>query len=411
MEDASRKRTGGGRPGRGVTLADVARALQVSKATVSNAYNRPDQLSAHLRERVLSEAARLGYPGPDPIAATFSRRRAGAIGLVFDDPLTFALSDPAEALFVTGLGEVCEQAGAGLVLIPRGSSDELVRRAVVDGFVLHCDLDGDTRVDTALTRDVPVVIVDGPPRPRPGSESRGRSGSDGGGSGDGGSSGGSPGGGGSGGGGGGGSGSGGGRGDADGIAPRAAGHVGVDDRAAAATAARHLIDIGHRSIAVLALPLVVDGGFGPADAARQAAAQSHVIRERLAGYRDVLAAAGIDWATVPVIECGPYSREAGYRAAGLVLDRPDRPTALLAASDELALGALRAAADRGITVPGQLAVVGFDDAPPAAWSSPPLTTVRQPHREKGRVAASQLLGGGPLTDVVLPTELILRGST
>jgi DNA-binding LacI/PurR family transcriptional regulator len=159
MDERVGKRTGGGRPGRGVTLQDLADSLGVSKATVSNAYNRPDQLSADLRARILAEARRLGYTGPDPIAATFSRRRADAVGLVFDDPLTFALTDPAEVLFVTGIAAACEQAGVGLVLIPRGPSDDLVLRALVDGFVCHCDLDGDGRVDIAIARELPVVIV------------------------------------------------------------------------------------------------------------------------------------------------------------------------------------------------------------------------------------------------------------
>jgi DNA-binding LacI/PurR family transcriptional regulator len=356
VNEAGRKRTGGGRPGRGVTLADVARALRVSKATVSNAYNRPDQLSAQLRERILTEAGRLGYPGPDPIAATFSRRRAGAIGLVFDDPLTFALTDPAGVLFVTGIGEVCERAGVGLVLIPRGTGDDLVQRALVDGFVCHCDVDGDDRVDTALSRDLPVVVVDGPARTD-------------------------------------------------------VGHVGIDDRGAAATAARHLIDLGHRRIGVLVSPLHTDGRAGRADPARQQTARLHGIRERLAGYRAAVEAAGVDWAGVPVMECAPYGREAGYRGAADLLDGPDRPTALLAASDELALGALRAAAERGIPVPEQLSVVGFDDAPTAAWSSPALTTISQPHRDKGRAAAEQLLAPPARTATVFPTELVVRGST
>jgi hypothetical protein len=154
-----------------------------------------------------------------------------------------------------------------------------------------------------------------------------------------------------------------------------------------------------------------DGRSGPADSMRQRGARSHVIRQRLAGYRDELTAAGIDWADVPVVECGPYSREAGYRAAGTLLDGPSRPTALLAASDELALGALRAAAERGIAVPEQLSVVGFDDAPTAAWATSGLTTVRQPHYDKGRVAAEQLLKPAGREETILPIELVVRGST
>ncbi|MEW1589071.1 LacI family DNA-binding transcriptional regulator [Micromonospora vinacea] len=334
----------------------MANALQVSKATVSNAYNRPDQLSAQLRERILAEADRLGYRGPDPIAATFSRRRVGAIGLVFDDPLTFALTDPAEALFTNGIGEVCERIGVGVLLIPRGTGTELVQRALVDGFVCHCDVDGDVRVDTVMGRGLPAVVVDGPVR-------------------------------------------------------LGVSHVGIDDRAGAATAARHLIDLGHRKIAVLASPLLPDGRAGRADLTRQHSARHHVMRERLAGYREGLATGGVAWADVPVVECAPYGRESAYRAAVDLLDSTDRPTALLAASDELALGALRAAAVRGISVPEQLSIVGFDDAPPAAWSDPGLTTVRQPHRDKGRAAVEQLIApNGPIS-TTFPTALIVRGSS
>jgi DNA-binding LacI/PurR family transcriptional regulator len=356
MHGTESRHVGGGRRGRGITLADVAQAAGVSKTTVSNAYNRPDQLSAQLRQRVLDVAAQLGYPGPDPIAVTFSRRRAGAIGLVFDDPLTFALTDPAEMLFVTGIGEVCELAGVGLALIPRGPHDDLIRHTLVDGFICHCDIQGDSRVDAAIARELPVVIVDGPARP-------------------------------------------------------GAGHVGVRDREGAAAAARHLLELGHRRLAVLTAPLHSDGYAGPADLARQDTARYHVNKERLSGYRAEAESAGLDWAAVPVLEASPYGRQAGYHAAAQLLDSSDPPTALLAASDELALGALRAATERGTAVPEQLSIVGFDDAPPAAWSTPTLTTIRQPHRDKGQVATEQLLGLRPVQDLTYPTELVVRRST
>lgn len=350
------KRGGGGRRGRGITLADVAQAAGVSKTTVSNAYNRPDQLSAQQRQRILDVAARLGYPGPDPIAVTFSRRRAGAVGLVFDDPLTFALTDPAEVQFVTGIGEVCERAGVGLALIPFGPHDDLIRQTLVDGFICHCDIEGDNRVDVAIRRELPVVVVDGPARP-------------------------------------------------------GAGHVGVWDREGAAAAARHLLDLGHRRLAVLTAPLHSDGYTGLADLTRQDTTRYHVSKERLTGYRSEAENAGLRWAGVPVVEISPYGRQVGYNAAAQLLDSEQRPTGLLAASDELALGALHAAAERGIEVPDQLSIVGFDDAPPAAWSTPALTTIRQPHRDKGRVAAEQLLGMRPIQDITYPTELVVRNST
>ena len=89
-------------PRRRATLASLAAELKVSRTTISNAYNRPDQLSADLRERVLAAAKQLGYPGPDPVARSLRTRRAGAVGLVITEPLTYAFSDPAALNFVAG---------------------------------------------------------------------------------------------------------------------------------------------------------------------------------------------------------------------------------------------------------------------------------------------------------------------
>jgi DNA-binding LacI/PurR family transcriptional regulator len=345
-----------------VTLATLARELGVSKSTVSNAYNHPDQLSPALRARILDAARRLGYPGPHPLAATLSRGRVGAIGLVFFDdppayPLTFAFTDPVHALFLQGVADTCGRAGVGLVLLGGGRGTDLVRAALVDGFVCQYDVADDERLQAVVERGLPLVVVDGPPHP-------------------------------------------------------AASQVGVDDRAAARAAARHLLELGHRRLGVVAAPLAPDGYDGPAGPRRQAAARYHIIRERLAGYRAEVEAAGLDWSAVPVEERSPYGQDAGRRAAAALLDRDERPSALLAMSDELALGAIRAAEELGLTVPSQLSVVGFDDTPAAARARPPLTTIHQPHRHKGALAAELALhAAGQPASQVLPTELVVRGST
>jgi len=162
----------------------------------------------------------------------------------------------------------------------------------------------------------------------------------------------------------------------------------------------------------VAAPLSPDRYEGPAGLQRQAEAGYGVIRDRLLGYRDAVEAAGIDWAAVPVEERRPYGQEAGRRAAAALLDRPDRPTGLLAMSDELALGAMRAAEELGIAVPAELSVVGFDDTPPAALARPALTTVHQPHHDKGVAAVQWLLDpSGKPASQVLPVELVVRAST
>jgi DNA-binding LacI/PurR family transcriptional regulator len=346
---------------RGVTLATLARELGVSRTTISNAYNHPDQLSPGLRAKVLEAAERLGYPGPDPLAATLSRGRVGALGLLFFDdphyPLRFAFSDPAHVLFLEGVADACGQAGVGLVLVGGGQGSDLVRAALVDGFVCQYDVEDDERIQAVVDRGLPLVVVDGPPRP-------------------------------------------------------GAGHVGVDDRGGAALAARHLLELGHRLLGVVSAPLSPDRYEGPAGQDRQAAAGYQVIRERLLGYRAAVEEAGLDWAAVPVEERRPYGQDAGRRAAAALLDRDDRPTALLAMSDELAFGAMRAAEERGITVPGEVSVVGFDDIPPAELARPALTTVHQPHHAKGVAAAEWLLQPAATpAEQILPVELVVRAST
>jgi DNA-binding LacI/PurR family transcriptional regulator len=347
------------------TLESIARQLGVSKMTVSNAYNRPDQLSPELRERILLAARKLGYPGPNPLASTLRRGRVGAVGMVFDEPVSFAISDPAAALIVRGLASVCETERAGLLLVPGvpggESGIDLIRTALVDGFIFYCDYEGDPRLEVLRDRGMPYVLVDAPADP--------------------------------------------------GVS-----WVGIDDRDGARKAARHLLGLGHRSFGIVSFNLVPDGYEGPTTPEREEAAGFYVTAERLAGYREALEAAGIDWSDVPTEERnagGGRARDAGYDAAAELLDRASRPTAILAMSDELAFGVLRAAAERGIDVPGELSVVGFDDTPVAATAEPSLTTISQPHELKGATAGRLLLdppAAGPQR-VELPTTLVVRASS
>jgi DNA-binding LacI/PurR family transcriptional regulator len=341
----------GDRQGERVTLATIAEELGVSRMTVSNAYNRPEKLSAELRERVLATAKRRGYSGPDPLAATLRRGRVGAVGLLFDDPLPYAFTDPAAVLFFAGITAVCEQARVGLVLVPsrygKPAETDLTRTALVDGFIGYCDIADDGRLDIVEERGLPLVIADGPPR-------------------------------------------------------EAARWVGIDDRGAARLAAEHLLERGHRDIGIVALPFSPDGYEGPADLERQAAGRYWCNAQRLAGVREAFEAAGLDWSAVPIEERAPHGRDAGRRAAAALLQRPDRPTALLAMSDELAIGALQVAPD--------VSIIGFDDTPAAAEAD--LTTIAQPHREKGETAARMLLEPDAVpARVVLPTRLVERAST
>lgn len=176
--------------------------------------------------------------------------------------------------------------------------------------------------------------------------------------------------------------------------------VRIDDEEAATTATRHLVDLGHERIAYI-------GGAtsGVLDFTAPSA--------RLAGYRRTLERAGLEQPP-GLEEDGEFTAAGGQVAALRLLARPDRPTAIFAASDEMAIGALRAARELGLRVPEDVSVVGVDDHEMARYFD--LTTVAQPVHEQGRVAATQVLAA--LTDddwmpeqVILPTELVVRRTT
>ncbi|QWF21541.1 LacI family transcriptional regulator [Nocardioides sp. LMS-CY] len=176
--------------------------------------------------------------------------------------------------------------------------------------------------------------------------------------------------------------------------------VRIDDEEAATTATRHLVDLGHERIAYI-------GGAtsGVLDFTAPSA--------RLAGYRRTLDRAGLEQPP-GLEEDGEFTAAGGQAAALRLLARPDRPTAIFAASDEMAIGALRAAREIGLRVPEDVSVVGVDDHEMARYFD--LTTVAQPVHEQGRVAATQVLAA--LTDddwtpeqVILPTELVVRRTT
>jgi DNA-binding LacI/PurR family transcriptional regulator len=360
-----------------VTLRDVARAAGVSHTTVSNAYRRPDRLSAAVRRRVLETARSLGYPGPDPVAAGLRTRRVGALGVLFTEELAYAFTDPAAVLFLQGVAAVGALADVGLTLLPAppraGDADasrtrQAVARAVVDGYLVYSVSDRHPGLLAAEARGLPLVVVD---EPEPGPEARWP-------------------------------------------------YLGVDDRAGARRAAEHLAGLGHRRVAVLADRLAADAVRGLAGEERRRQASFAVGRNRLAGYLEGLARHGLGGADVPVYECGGNLAGLGRDGADALLGlSPDRrPTAILAMTDQLARGALQAARARGLAVPDALSVVGFDDIPAAAEADPPLTTVRQPLHDKGRRAAELLLAllrdpaaVAPGPHDLLPVELVARGST
>jgi DNA-binding LacI/PurR family transcriptional regulator len=336
-------------------LRDVAARAGVSVGSASHAFGRPERVSAQVRERVLAAARELGYAGPDPAARRLRIGRAGVVGLIFSERLRYQFTDPAAPAFLGGVARGLEDEHLGLLLVPdareRDAVAETVRSAAVDGFIVYSAVRNDARVEAALARGLPIVTVDQPrDAPTP--------------------------------------------------------FVGIDDRAAARSAAEHVRALGHERVGVISFVTALDP---------EGTLALDISADRLRGYEEGL---GRNWDAGLVRIARPNASEPARIAARELLEVPNRPTAILAMSDVFALGVLQAAAELGITVPDELSVVGFDDSPAATLSMPALTTVAQPHEEKGRVAAEWLVQaierGTRLRRgrrEILPTQLVVRQTT
>ena len=342
----------------GATMKSVAAAVGVSLSTVSNAYNKPEQLSADVRDRIFTAARDLGYPGPDAAARSLRSRRAGAIGLLLTEQLSYAFSDPFAVGLLAGLSEVAERTRTGLLLIPLPryeaeadedairDSVEAVRSAVVDGVVAYCVDTGHPALEVISIRGLPFVHSD------------------------------------------------------DDLPGR---RVVIDEAGATRAVGEHLARLGHTNVA-----MVVDSGRSATtpDEITDASALYNNARLRAQGVREGLG----ENAGLTIVSGGHNSVESGIAAAEFVLDRRDRPTAIAAGGDVLAFGVIEAMRRRGL-VPGRdISVTGFDDIPAAEGAG--LTTVRQPIRDKGRLLGRMLLDPSYTDErVVLPTELVIRSST
>ena len=335
-------------------IADVAREAGVSKTAVSFAFNSPERLSAETAARIREVAESLGYR-PNPVARMLTQRQTMTLGVLTPQALAVIFSNPFFAPFSEGVAQAAEELGYELHFISplHGSLAMAMGRAMVDG-VVAIGLSADhPEVGQIEAAGLPMVLVDSEDLP---------------------------------------------------------GHssVVVDDEAGARAAAEHLIGLGHRDFLVLAVE-------GPQPAGNQP--EHHGVSERrLRGYKAALGTAGLDLKSRQVVS-ERASLAGGAAALERALTGGSRPTAVLAMSDAMAIGAIRLARERGLRVPDDLSVVGFDDIDLAAHVDPPLTTVHQPIREKGAVAARLLLAriaAGPghrPEHIRLATELVVRSST
>ena len=334
-------------------IADVARAAGVSKAAVSFAFNAPERLSAGTVSRIKQVASTLDYR-PDPVARMLAHRKTSAIGILTPQGLDVIFTNPYFGEFSAGVAVAAEEAGLAIQFIsPLHGS---LARAVD-----RASVDGIIAVGLGATHpEVGQIRRSGMPFVL-----------------------------------------------VDSTALPDEPGVEIDDEGGARQAAQHLVELGHRDLLVI--------GIEPPSAA-DGVEPDGVTERRLRGYRAGAASGGVALSSDHVV-VAPASMEGGIDAFARAWAAGARPTAVLAMSDAMAIGALRAARDLGLRVPDDLSIVGYDDVDVAQYTDPPLTTVHQPIRRKGMEAVRLLLAGGGRRDEVrseqrhFSTRLVVRGST
>lgn len=345
-----------------VTLMDVATAASVSKSTAANVFNRPERVRPEVRARVEAAARELGFAGPDPRGRLLSSGKANVIGVVpSGEGIAWVFDDPYMRAFLAAAAGECQSQRVGLQLMDgHGEAGaETIRRAVVDGLILHT-ADQVRAVEPALRRRLPIVVMDRTAEPDVSS-------------------------------------------------------VSIDDRGGARQLAQHVIGLGHRRfvVATLTRGYIAPVLHRPSGAPRQLVSAHPVDEERLAGVAEALAGAGLSLDDMPLVEAWGSEEERRLFGSGaaLILDSLGDATAVIALGGEIALSTLAEAKARGLSVPRDLSVAGFDDPPEAALADPPLTTIVAPVSESARTATRLLLEGGAPRHVELPVELIVRKST
>ena len=328
------------------TLAQVAARAGVSVSTASLAFSGSGPVSDSTRQRVLAAAEALDYAGPDPRGRSLRQGRSGIVGVVMEDRVLTAFRDPIRIAVLDGIAQETTAQGRGLLLLSDiGAGASAIGTAGMDAAIL---MGFSTRIDPAVAllrrRGLPLVAVGGP--------------------------------------------------EHDAILT-----ISIDDEAASVTAARHLAGLGHQDAVIVALPLVnLDptttdpaAGRGPLTGVAERTGTVRVTLERLRGVRSVFPH------STGVIASGS-SVDEGMVAGHALLDDPARrPTAVIAQSDLLAAGVIKAAAELGLSVPGDLSVVGFGGVALDRVIQQDLTTMVQPAAEQGRAAGRavmDLLAGG-----------------
>ena len=317
-----------------LTLKDVALKLGVSTATISNAFNRPDQLSVARREEILAACKKIGYHGPNKAAQILRKGHSNIVALILADNIDYVVSDPVASQFIKGVSKVLQENHKHLLLYSGDANSILDVADFVDGFICYGAPRNGHLAEELKQQSKPVVTVD---------FNIGR-------------------------------------------CPA----INIDNEEAAYQIAKSALSEGD-NVAILGLRLINSPTTCRIYDSPLFDIETSVTLRRLTGYRRALEELNIDiendWIWHIPENGGAFSRQ----AAREVLSCHPRPNTILCMSDIIALELMQCANEMGISVPEDIKITGFDGIDEAKRSRPPLTTVSQYSVEKGEAAAQALL--------------------
>ncbi|KGN34748.1 LacI family transcription regulator [Knoellia sinensis KCTC 19936] len=346
---------------RKVTLRDVADRAAVSISTASLVFSGKGPVAPETAARVRDAAGELGYAGPDPLAASLRQGKARSVAVIVEDRLIHAFRDPFALAVLDGVAQELDAMGTSMLLVADhgdGRRGALESHAVDAAIFPLCGRSDSPLTDHLVARGLPIVGTGAPSH--------------------------------------------------DSVV-----HVVVDERGASAQATRHLVDLGHTRLAHVAMPLTAEAqNSGTTRRVEISALDSAAYadaRERAHGFLEVAASGS------PLVEAHRADVTEGEKAGLLLLDAPpeQRPTGIVAQSDLLAAGVIRAAEALGLRVPEDLSVTGFD-AVDLPWLDRELTTIVQPGEAKGRLLGDltrRILSGEQPGDAAFPVTLRVGDTT
>lgn len=335
-----------------LTLKEVANKIGVSTATVSNAFNRPSQLSQELRNDILQACKQMGYAGPHAESRQLRTSKTKVIAVMLSHQLSYSFSDPVANFVLQGISQVFEKPEYNILVVP--SRRELRSlsglESFVEGFIIYGPPSQD-RLDELYYHRKAIIAIDF-------TLDKGVS-------------------------------------------------ININNQKAARDCAEFAFSHQPKYVAILGLRMAQENQTINLENATLFDDTSNIMVQRLAGFEEAASSHNIMIPKANIWNIPDNTHFYAYETAKYVLQQSPRPDLLLCMSDRIALSAIQAAKDFGLSIPGDLLITGFDGIDEAKTSSPSLTTIEQPSMEKGRAAAEIFLGQREEENLILHAPLVI----